>query len=165
MSALAPTASGDQSLPQQQLTICALEEVVHLSQCQQQEPQYLPYFMQAVVLTRVNHHRAYNSIVEALCGGFRGLHRCRTVCCAIHSVVKCMHLQIIRANLTLHVPCMCMCRDSFLIAAALQALSTVLAGVLYVRTQALYKRRALEVHSADLIDTFVPESSSMQFNS
>lgn len=56
-------------------------------------------------------------------------------------------------------------RDSFLIAAALQALSTVLAGVLYVRTQALYKRRALEVHSADLIDTFVPESSSMQFNS
>ena len=39
-----------------------------------------------------------------------------------------------------------------MIAAVLQAVATALAAILYLRTRRLYRRRALEVHSADMVE-------------
>ena len=45
-----------------------------------------------------------------------------------------------------------------MIAAGLQAVATALAGVLYMRTRKLYRQRALEVHSADLVEAVAPSA-------
>ena len=47
-----------------------------------------------------------------------------------------------------------------MVAGALQATATALAVVLYLRTRPLYRKRALEVHSADLVDGMAAEPAN-----